>query len=157
MHASAKLNLFFGVPNLGADLLPRHLAYLESFMARRPMNMFFPVSVTLSTVATTMLAARSLDAQTPFELVGYTMLATLMALAVLEHWFLVAPMNGNALWSVRPRAAPPAILPRRPGGGDRRARDPPEVEEHDLRRAQLVSARLPEIGETTARSPMFSS
>lgn len=99
MHESAKLNLFFGVPNLGAEMLPRHLAYLESFMARRPMNMFFPFSVTISTVATVLLAQRALDVRaTPFETVEYTMLATLMALAVAEHWFLVAPLNANVLF-----------------------------------------------------------
>ena len=65
MHASAKLNLFFGVPNLGAEMLPRHLAYLESFMARRPMNMFFPLSVTISTVATALLAQRARTQATP--------------------------------------------------------------------------------------------
>ncbi len=67
MHESAKLNLFFGVPNLGEDLLPHRLAYLESFMARRPMNGFFPFSVTISTVATVMLIERAASAQTPFE------------------------------------------------------------------------------------------
>jgi putative photosynthetic complex assembly protein 2 len=98
MHESAKLNLFFGAPNLGEDLLPRRLAYLESFMARRPMNGFFPFSVTISTVATVMLIERAASAQTPFWTTSLTMLASLMALAVAEHWFLVAPMNANALW-----------------------------------------------------------
>ena len=28
------------------------------------------------------------------------MLATLMALAVAEHWFLVVPLNANALWGM---------------------------------------------------------
>ena len=104
MHESAKLNLFFGAPNLGVELLPRHLAYLESFMARRPMNLFFPFSVTISTIATVLLAQRAIDPHaTSFETIGYTMLATLMALAVLEHWFLVAPINGNALWGATSR------------------------------------------------------
>jgi hypothetical protein len=35
---------------------------------------------------------------TPFEAAGFTMLATLMVLAIAEHWFLVAPMSANALW-----------------------------------------------------------
>jgi len=98
MHESAKLNLFFGAPNLGEDLLPRRLAYLESFMARRPMNLFFPFSVTISTVATVVLIQRAAGGPTPFDVVGYTMLSALMALAVAEHWFLVAPMDANALW-----------------------------------------------------------
>ena len=49
MHESAKLNVFFGVPNLGEEMLPEHLRYLASYMTRRPMNMFFPFSVTIST------------------------------------------------------------------------------------------------------------
>lgn len=103
MHESAKLNLFFGVPNLGQDMLPQHLRYLASYMTRRPMNMFFPISVTVSTVVTTALAARAYVATTDFEAIGYTILGTLMALAVSEHWFLVAPINANALWGAASR------------------------------------------------------
>lgn len=98
MHESAKLNLFFGAPNLGDELLPRRLAYLTSFMARRPMNLFFPFSVTISTLVTMRLGEFAAAAHTPFETIGYTSLTTLSALAVLEHWFLVAPMNVNAMW-----------------------------------------------------------
>ncbi len=55
MHSSAKLNLFLGVPNLGAEMLPGHLAFLMSFMARRPMNALFPVSVTAGTAGSALL------------------------------------------------------------------------------------------------------
>ena len=100
MHQSAKLNVFFGVPNLGEEMLPDHLAYLVSFMRRRPMNLFFPLSVTVSTVITVLLAQRTLAATaTPFEAAGFAMLTTLMVLAIAEHWFLVAPLHANALWS----------------------------------------------------------
>ena len=99
MHTSAKLNLFFGAPNLSEALLPAHLRYLVTYMRRRPMNLFFPISVTASTVVTVTIAQQALAATTSFELVGSTILATLMALAVLEHWFLVAPLHANALWS----------------------------------------------------------
>jgi putative photosynthetic complex assembly protein 2 len=99
MHTSAKLNLYFGAPNLSEELLPEHLRYLATYMTRRPMNLFFPLSVTASTVVTVLIAQKALAATTAFELVGYTILATLMALAVAEHWFLVAPLRANALWS----------------------------------------------------------
>jgi putative photosynthetic complex assembly protein 2 len=99
MHTSAKLNLYFGAPNLSEELLPEHLRYLATYMTRRPMNLFFPLSVTASTVVTVLIAQKALSATTEFELVGYTILATLMALAVAEHWFLVAPLRANALWS----------------------------------------------------------
>jgi putative photosynthetic complex assembly protein 2 len=107
MHESAKLNVFFGVPNLGEEMLPKHLRYLASYMTRRPMNMFFPLSVTISTVVTMWLAARAVTATDHFHAAGFTMLGTLMALAVAEHWFLVVPLNANALWgplSKRPTA-----------------------------------------------------
>jgi putative photosynthetic complex assembly protein 2 len=99
MHTSAKLNLFFGAPNLSEELLPEHLRYLVTYMRRRPMNLFFPVSVTASTIVAVLIGQRALATTIPFELVGYTILATLMALAVAEHWFLVAPLHANALWS----------------------------------------------------------
>jgi putative photosynthetic complex assembly protein 2 len=99
MHTSAKLNLYFGAPNLSEELLPQHLRYLVTYMLRRPMNLFFPLSVTASTVVTVLIAQKAGAATNPFELVGYTILATLMVLAVAEHWFLVAPLHANALWS----------------------------------------------------------
>ena len=106
MHESAKLNVFFGVPNLGEEMLPQHLRYLASYMTRRPMNMFFPFSVTISTVVTYWLVAHAASATDPFEIRSYTMLATIMALAVAEHWFLVVPLNANALWGPLSRRTP---------------------------------------------------
>ena len=105
MHESAKLNVFFGVPNLGEEMLPAHLRYLATYMTRRPMNMFFPFSVTISTLVTMWLVTRAVYAPTHFEAAGFTMLATLMTLAVAEHWFLVAPLNANALWGPLSRRA----------------------------------------------------
>lgn len=113
MHQSAKLNAFFGVPNLGEDMLPDHLAYLASFMRRRPMNPVFPFSVTVSTIATTLLFERALRADaTGFDIAANMMLAALMALAVAEHWFLVVPIDANAIWR---------SFQRRPGGDKGRA------------------------------------
>jgi putative photosynthetic complex assembly protein 2 len=99
MHQSAKLNAFLGVPNLGEDMLPGHLAYLASFMRRRPMNLLFPISVTGSTIATTLLFERAMRADaTMFQIAANMMLASLVGLAVAEHWFLVAPIDANAIW-----------------------------------------------------------
>jgi putative photosynthetic complex assembly protein 2 len=99
MHQSAKLNLFFGALNHGEALLPEQLRYLASFMKRQPMNLLFPVSVTFSTVIAVLLtqAAMAHDAST-LEATAFTMLACLMALAVLEHWFLVVPLPVDAMW-----------------------------------------------------------
>ncbi|RYZ64984.1 MAG: DUF3623 domain-containing protein [Proteobacteria bacterium] len=101
LRQSAKLNLFFGVPNVGDGLLPPHLAYLATFFRRRPMNALFPFSLTAATVLTVLLAQRALDeAATPGMAVGWALLATLSGLATLEHWFMVLPIRSEALWSV---------------------------------------------------------
>ena len=99
MQLSAKLNVFLGVPNLAEDVLPDHLAFLRHFMTRKPMNLFFPVSITVSVVLATLLVGWAASAQaTRFQAAGLTMLATLMILAIVEHWFLVVPLPLEALW-----------------------------------------------------------
>ncbi len=110
MHVSGKLNMYFGVPNLSEEFLPPHLAYLATYMRKRPMNLLFPVSVSLSTAATLVFAALSYQAPAgSYMSVGMTLLAVLSALAVLEHWLLVLPLSPMALWnwSLRSRAVQP--------------------------------------------------
>ena len=100
MHQSAKLNVFFGVRNLNEEFLPEHLEFLKSFLRKRSMNLLFPVSVTVSTVITVLVAKAALaDGATVAERAGYTFLTVLMALAILEHWMLVLPMPAGAIWS----------------------------------------------------------
>jgi putative photosynthetic complex assembly protein 2 len=99
MRLSTKLNLFLGVPNLSEEVLPAHLAYLASYFAKRPMNLFFPVSVTLATTATGFAwgAVSALSGDAP-GLAGAVLIATILTLGVLEHWFLVVPLPVNAIW-----------------------------------------------------------
>lgn len=100
MRLSAKLNVFLGARNLNENWLPEALRHLESFFARKPMNLLFPVSVSFATVITTQLADKALDSGVDdFTVTGYTLLATLMALAILEHWFLMLPLPFAALWN----------------------------------------------------------
>ena len=100
MHLSGKLNVYFGVPNLSEEFIPEHLGYLRSYMRKRPMNLLFPISVTVSTVITAWLAVVAASHPSgSFEAIGATLLATLMALAVLEHWLLVLPLPAMALWN----------------------------------------------------------
>ena len=100
MRLSAKLNLFLGVPNLTEEFLPSHLRYLTSFFTRGRLNFLFPVVITGSTVMTAALVTRALASDaSAFDAVGFTLLATLMALAVVEHWFLVLPLPVELLWS----------------------------------------------------------
>lgn len=100
MRLSAKLNIFMGVPNVTEEFLPPHLEFLKSYFKKKPINLLFPVSVTAATVATALLVMAALaEGVTPFEAAGFTLLATLMALAVLEHWFMVLPLPAEALWT----------------------------------------------------------
>jgi putative photosynthetic complex assembly protein 2 len=116
MHESARLNVVLGVRNVNAHFLPPHLAYLKSFLNQKPMNLLFPFSVTISTVICAVLGTEAVLATDPFEQAGYTFLATMMALAIVEHWFLVLPVPAEAMWnwSMKSREqAKPAADPRR--------------------------------------------
>ncbi|MBS0374648.1 MAG: DUF3623 domain-containing protein [Proteobacteria bacterium] len=123
MRTSAKLNLHFGVRNPGDEFLPPHLAYLKSFFRRRPMNLLFPLSVTVPTlVAAHCYGLATAATASPLESTGWSMLGALLALGVLEHWLLVIPFPTQALWwfGVKPGAA------RGPAG----SRDPAAPREH---------------------------
>ncbi len=99
MRLSAKFNLFLGVRNLSEEFLPQHLRYLASFFVRRPMNLLFPVSVTVSTgLGVALIQHATAPGTAGFEAVGASFLATLVMLALLEHWFMVVPLPANALW-----------------------------------------------------------
>ena len=106
MRTSAKLNVVLGVLNLGEEFIPAHLRWLLSFMARRPMNLLMPVSLTLGTVGAALLTQAALAAS-PAAQAGPAMLAAMMALAVLEHWCLVLPLPFGRLWAwaIRQRSA----------------------------------------------------
>lgn len=99
MRQSAKLNVYLGVRNLSESFLPDHLRYLESFFARRSMNLLFPFSVLAGCVACLLLVLAALAPEASrHEAVGFTLLATLVALGLLEHLFMVLPVSADALW-----------------------------------------------------------
>jgi putative photosynthetic complex assembly protein 2 len=99
MRASAKLNLFLGVRNLGLEFLPPHLAYLRHYFRQANMNRLFPLSVSVGTWVVAWLAYSALQgALSPGEAIGRILLATMLAMGVLEHWMLVLPISPSALW-----------------------------------------------------------
>ncbi|MEH3148710.1 MAG: putative photosynthetic complex assembly protein PuhE [Methylobacterium frigidaeris] len=116
MNLSARLNLFLGVRNLNAEFLPEHLHYLGTFFRRAPMNALFPVAMILATAFLLVLLHPAVaGSASAFERSGHTMMATLMALAILEHGFLMLPLPSAALWGWGLPARRPAA------GGDGRA------------------------------------
>lgn len=112
MRLSTKLNIFLGVPNTTIEFLPPHLGYLTSYFRQKPMNLLFPLSTTAATVLTSIIVEEALVADA-FLATGFTLLATLAALGLIEHWFLVLPLPVAGMWgwslaSHRDNAAAPA-------------------------------------------------
>ncbi len=99
MRQSAKLNFFLGVWNLGEEFIPPRLAYLGSYIRKRRMNALFPFSVAIGTGGVAwlidMLQAPGLSEA---RIAGLTFLATMLTLAVIEHWVLILPIPFTKLW-----------------------------------------------------------
>ncbi len=95
---SAKLNLFFGVPRIHTEFLPRPLSHLASHFRHRAMNWVFPLSITGLSYASACFAERALSAPADGAFVGFVLLTALALLALLEHWFMVLPLPDQKLW-----------------------------------------------------------
>jgi putative photosynthetic complex assembly protein 2 len=95
MRLSAKLNLYLGVPNFDAAMLPPQLAYLKSYFRTRAFNALMPVSLVLGGVLTWWLGSRALASEAA---TGWSLLTGLALLGVVEHLFLVLPIRDGALW-----------------------------------------------------------
>jgi putative photosynthetic complex assembly protein 2 len=99
MRTSAKFNLFLGVRNLSEAFLPPHLKYLQSFFRRRAMNGLFPFVVTASTVVLVVMVQQAIaPGVSDGTRVGLLLVGALLALAIVEHWLLVLPIEATALW-----------------------------------------------------------
>lgn len=121
MRTSTKLNIFLGVRNTYAALLPPGMRYLAShFTAGRVSPLFVP-TLAAAVLTAVLLFAETIDAA-PFDAVGFAILGTLAALGAFEHVFLVVPVRSDALWgwSLGDRARPDQDRP--PGTDHRRPR-----------------------------------
>lgn len=99
MRLSTKLNIFVGVPNPGEGFLPEHLSYLAGHFRTAPVGPFFAATVSTATLALLAIALFGAGEEaTAFETVGVTLVATLLALAVIEHGFLAISWRSAALW-----------------------------------------------------------
>jgi putative photosynthetic complex assembly protein 2 len=97
MRLSTKFNIFLGVPNFSSDILPPQLAYLKSYFRNRRFNALMPLSLIAGAALTYWLGSTALA--TPGDAaIGYTLLAAIAALGVIEHLFLVLPIGDTALW-----------------------------------------------------------
>ncbi len=99
MRLSAKLNLFFGVPVLNDGMMPAPVAFLRSYFRRGALNAFFPVALVGAVCLAGSLSVFALDpvAAAPFR-AGYALASALVALAILEHAFMLVPLPADRLW-----------------------------------------------------------
>ena len=117
MRISAKVNLFLGVPVLNDEFLPEPVAFLRTHFRRGPVNAVFVLALICSIGLCIGLAAGAVDpqAEQPMK-VGYTLVAALVALAVIEHLFMLIPLPVERLW--RWSAGRRHALGRRAATGD---------------------------------------
>lgn len=115
LRQSAKINLFLGVRTLNDELMPAQVDFLRSYFAKKPMNWLFPLSVTAATAAMVFFVVTAMTATTEFDELAFALLAVLVALGALEHWFMVLPISVTDLWrwSVRGKPAEtPSVAPQ---------------------------------------------
>jgi putative photosynthetic complex assembly protein 2 len=124
MRLSAKLNLFFGVPEVGAQYLPAHLAYLGSYFRRGRVGLFFWFSIAAASGSWLWLVAQARAGAVELT-PGWVLLATLLGLAIVEHLLMVFPLPMQKLWGwalgqhatrAARRGAIPGGLPGAPPG-----------------------------------------
>lgn len=97
MRLSAKLNLFFGVPQVGAQYLPVHLRYLGSYFKTAPVSPFFYLTMLLS-VATWSWMVWALHSGEVLINTGWVLLSSLLGLAIVEHVLMVFALPLQRLW-----------------------------------------------------------
>ncbi|MFZ9407407.1 MAG: FAD-dependent oxidoreductase, partial [Burkholderiaceae bacterium] len=99
MRASAKLNLFLGVRNLGLEFLPSHLNYLQHYFRKAPMNLLMPWSISLATAVVVWLVMGAMHAEPgSASAIGKLLVATSNEeLPVLEKYRAQAAINGVVL------------------------------------------------------------
>ncbi|MEM1091160.1 MAG: putative photosynthetic complex assembly protein PuhE [Pseudomonadota bacterium] len=101
MRWSTKLNIFLGVWNFHLEYLPPRLSYLASYMARRRMNPLFPLSVAAGLALVGYWCVQGLaTGASDFAVSSSLLLATLTALALLEHIFLMMDVPDGKLWQL---------------------------------------------------------
>lgn len=109
-RVSAKLNLYFGVPCINTEFIPRPLAHLPSHFRIRSFNWLFPVSITALSFAVACWLERLWSAS-PGETIGFALLTAITTLALLEHWLMVVPLPDARLWRWMLPDAPKPFTP----------------------------------------------
>ncbi|MGX9355947.1 putative photosynthetic complex assembly protein PuhE [Roseobacteraceae bacterium S113] len=98
---SAKFNLYLGVPRINVEFIPRALGHIPSHFRTARLNWLFPFSILALNFATACWLERAYTSAgllAAGPVAGFTLLATITALATIEHWFMVVPLPDAKLW-----------------------------------------------------------
>lgn len=99
LRLSAKINMFVGVPNSTAEMLPPHLEYLKTYFGRNRMTWLLAGSILGITAIAAWFGSLALAAELgSAQMVGASLLTTLCLLGALEHVFLALPFRDGMLW-----------------------------------------------------------
>ena len=99
LRLSAKINMFVGVPNSTAEMLPPHLDYLKTYFGRNRMTWLLAGSVVAIVAIAMWFGSLAMAAEIgSAEMVGASLLTTLCLLGALEHVFLALPFRDGMLW-----------------------------------------------------------
>ncbi|RFC64435.1 DUF3623 family protein [Fulvimarina endophytica] len=105
LRVLAEINLFLGAPHAPTGLVPPRLRYLATYFRRDRVSPLFPLTVNLILPAAIVSMNRSVSATDEAEAVAAALLGALLALGILEMFFLVLPFGEDRLWRW---AGPPA-------------------------------------------------
>ena len=97
MRLSAKLNLFFGVPQVGEQYLPVHLRYIGSYFKSGRVSPFFFFTMALSVVVWSWMVWELLTGAVIIN-TGWVLLSSLLGLAIIEHVLMVFALPLQRLW-----------------------------------------------------------
>jgi putative photosynthetic complex assembly protein 2 len=93
----AKLNLFVGVPLVGAQYLPAHLQYMASYFKVAQVGWWYRLTLTLATAGWVALIWQTQGASAA-DFTGWVLLCTLFGLGILEMLIMVLPWPVQQLW-----------------------------------------------------------
>lgn len=98
MRISAKVLIFLGARHSVSGLMPPAILHLKSYFNTGRTTPLFPLLLAFAIGLFCVLVAGALRAHQDYSTVGHILLATFMALAIIEHLILVLPVSDTALW-----------------------------------------------------------
>jgi putative photosynthetic complex assembly protein 2 len=98
MRIMAKMVIFLGAPNAISELMPARISHLKSYFNTNGVTALFPFVIAASAGLFAVLCTGVVEAHEPYSAVGHVLLASFVALAMVEMFFLVLPVSDAALW-----------------------------------------------------------